>query len=82
MEPVPRAPFKVIEPDFALQFLIVAFDPPAQLPESHRDAEWGRGRSRRQVARVCPSFLPRLPRFGNVNNVGGASYRARTKRSA
>lgn len=27
-----------------------------------------------------PSFLPSLPRFGNVNNVVGASYRARARR--
>jgi hypothetical protein len=41
---VPRPPLIVIEPEFALQFFIIALDAPAQLAEPHQRAERCRGR--------------------------------------
>src|SRR5918994_759650 len=49
MEPRPRASLEVIEAEFAFQFLIVAFDAPAQFPESHQRAQRCRPRQGREI---------------------------------
>jgi hypothetical protein len=39
VEAAPSSPFKMPEPDFLLELLIVAFDTPAQLGDVHQSAE-------------------------------------------
>lgn len=36
MKAIPCAPLEVIEPEFALHLLVVAFDAPAELAEAHQ----------------------------------------------
>ncbi len=39
MKAVPGTPFKVIEAEFALQFLVIPLDPPTQLAELDQGTE-------------------------------------------
>src|SRR6187402_3022262 len=49
MKARPRAPLEVIEPEFPLQFLIVAFDAPPQFANAHQGGQRRRRGQRGEV---------------------------------
>src|SRR5471030_438500 len=60
MEASPSAPFEMSEPDLLLEFLVVAFDAPAQLGEVHQRVESDVLRKRREpvFGRLVLAFWP------------------------